>query len=104
MRFLYRHFLRIGLTAAILLAAVPVLPAQAPLHSALPVPRILILNSYNLGYDWSEDEMEGVHDGLSKAFSRVEAFIEHLDTKKRSTSPPWLTFLKPSTRITISIS
>ncbi len=53
-----------------------------PLHAAVSVPRILVLNSYNLGYDWSEDEMAGVRDALSKAFPRVELFIEHLDTKK----------------------
>ena len=46
MRFLYHQFLRIVLTAAIILAAVLVLPAQTPLHAAPPVPRILILNSY----------------------------------------------------------
>ncbi|HIJ87335.1 MAG TPA: response regulator [Desulfuromonadales bacterium] len=81
MRFLYHQFVRIVLTAAIMLAAVAVLPGQPPLYAALPVPRILILNSYNIGYDWSENEMEGVRDGLSKVFPRVETFIEHLDTK-----------------------
>ena len=45
MRFLYRKFLRIGLTAAIILAAVPFLPAQFPLQAA-DVPRIPVLNSY----------------------------------------------------------
>jgi PAS domain S-box-containing protein len=82
MRFLYHQFLRFSLAAAILVAAVSYLPAQTALRAALPVPRILILNSYNMGYDWSEDEMEGVRNGLSKAFPRVETFIEHLDTKK----------------------
>ena len=46
------------------------------------MPHILVLNSYNQGYDWSEDEMEGVRAGLAKAFPRVELYIEHLDTKK----------------------
>lgn len=54
----------------------------APLHAAPLVPQILVLNSYNMGYDWSEDEMKGVRSGLAKAFPRVDLFIEHLDTKK----------------------
>ncbi|MFA7402737.1 MAG: response regulator [Pelobacteraceae bacterium] len=53
-----------------------------PLTAAAPVPRILVLNSYNLGYDWWEEEIKGVHDSLDKAFPRVELYIEHLDTKK----------------------
>jgi len=49
---------------------------------AASVPHILVLNSYNTGYDWSEHELEGLRKGLSASFPRVELFLEHLDTKK----------------------
>lgn len=51
------------------------------LHAEALVPRILVLNSYNIGYDWSDYEMEGVQNALSKAFPRIELYVEHLDTK-----------------------
>lgn len=49
---------------------------------AAPVPRILVLNSYNIGYDWSDAEIQGLRSGLSKAYARYELYIENLDTKK----------------------
>ena len=58
------------------------LASVAPLQAATPVPHILVLNSYNTGYDWWEEEMAGLRAGLAKAFPRVELYIEHLDTKK----------------------
>lgn len=82
MRFLYHLLLRSGITAAIIVAAVFAVPAHSPLYAAAAVPRILVLNSYHMGYDWSENEMEGVREGISKAFPRSETFIEYLDTKK----------------------
>jgi two-component system, cell cycle sensor histidine kinase and response regulator CckA len=61
---------------ALLFFGVPQLQA-APL-----VPRVLLLNSYNYGYDWSDDEMEGLRSALVKKFPQVELSVEHLDTKK----------------------
>lgn len=56
---------------------------STPLSAATPpVPHILVLNSYNTGYDWWEEEMAGLRKGLSKAYPRYELYIEHLDTKK----------------------
>ncbi|MDD2900143.1 MAG: response regulator [Desulfuromonadaceae bacterium] len=69
-----------------ILAAILLTVAVNPLVAATtPVPRILILNSYNIGYDWWEEEMKGLQDVLSKSYPRTETFIEHLDTKKFST-------------------
>lgn len=56
--------------------------AVTPLHAASAVPRILVLNSYNVGYDWSENEMAGAQAGLATAFPKVDLSVEHLDTKK----------------------
>ena len=52
-----------------------------PLHASVSVPRILILNSYNVSYDWSEDEMMGVRNSISKVYPRTELLVEYLDTK-----------------------
>ena len=82
MRSLLYHSFRVGVIAVGLWVAMSALPEKSALYAAVPVPHILVLNSYNTGYDWSEDEMEGLRDGLSKAFPRVETFIEPLDTKK----------------------
>jgi len=76
------HFLPPGVTLAIIMAGALLFLAVTPLHAAVSVPRILVLNSYNVGYDWSEQEMEGVRDGFSKAFQRTEIYVEYLDTKK----------------------
>lgn len=81
MRSARRHFFPTGVAIAIIMAGALISIAAAPLHAAVTVPRILVLNSYNMGYDWSEAEMKGVRDGLSKAFQRTEMYIEHLDTK-----------------------
>ena len=54
----------------------------SPLYAETSVPRILVLNSYNMDYDWWKDEMEGFHSELSKVHPRVELYTEHLDTQK----------------------
>jgi PAS domain S-box-containing protein len=81
MRSSLRHFFSAGVVIAILMAGAQVSIAAALLHGAVSVPRILVLNSYNMGYDWSEAEMEGVRDGFSRVFQRTEMFVEHLDSK-----------------------
>lgn len=50
--------------------------------AAPPVPRILVINSYNIGYDWSDDEFSGVKNKLNSHFARTEVYSEYLDTKK----------------------
>ncbi|MBV5341571.1 MAG: PAS domain S-box protein, partial [Deltaproteobacteria bacterium] len=81
MRSSLRHFFSAGVVIAILMAGAQVSIAAALLYGAVSVPRILVLNSYNMGYDWSEAEMEGVRDGFSRVFQRTEMFVEHLDSK-----------------------
>ncbi len=49
--------------------------------SAESVPRLLVLNSYNIGYDWSDAELLGFRSTLSKTYKRHDISIENLDTK-----------------------
>jgi len=77
-----RHLFPEGIAVALIMIGVLLSLTDSPLHAAAAVPRILVINSYNPGYDWAEDEMKGVRDGLSKAISRTELFVEYLDTKK----------------------
>jgi PAS domain S-box-containing protein len=35
-----------------------------------------------MGYDWSDNEADGLRKGLTAAFPRFELLVEHLDTKK----------------------
>lgn len=45
-------------------------------------PKVLIVNSYNFGYDWSDQEMAGFKTGISQQFPKTDTYIETLDTKK----------------------
>jgi PAS domain S-box-containing protein len=45
-------------------------------------PRVLVLNSYHLGYDWSDDETRGLKSELTKALPDVLLYYEYLDAKK----------------------
>lgn len=81
MRSSRRQVIPSGLLVAILVGILFSL-AATPLHAAANVPRILVLNSYNTGYDWWEEEMAGMRERLAKTFPRVELYIEHLDAKK----------------------
>ena len=51
-------------------------------HASHSEPHILVLNSYNNGYDWSDDEMQGLRSTLLRKFTRVDLLVEHLDTKR----------------------
>ncbi|MHB8056765.1 MAG: hybrid sensor histidine kinase/response regulator [Desulfuromonadaceae bacterium] len=82
MRSLRRHFLLTDVAATIIMAGAFLLVLAAPpLHAAAAVPRVLVLNSYNMNYDWSENEMAGLRAGFAMAFQRTEMFVEYLDTK-----------------------
>lgn len=53
--------------------------ATARLTSILPV---LVLDSYEVGYDWSDQEIAGVREIFNEAFPGNTVYLEHLDTKK----------------------
>lgn len=82
MRSLRRHFLLTDVAVTAIMAGLFLLTlAATPLYAAAAVPRVLVLNSYNMNYDWSENEMKGVRAGFAKVFQRSEMFVEYLDTK-----------------------
>lgn len=47
--------------------------------------KILLLNSYHDGYDWSDETKQGVKDVLDTQLSEYYLRIEHMDTKNVST-------------------
>ncbi len=64
------------------LCLLALLLTASPLHAESTVPHLLVINSYNYGYDWSDDEMRGLQAALLKKLPRMEMLVEHLDTKK----------------------
>ncbi|NTV91061.1 MAG: diguanylate cyclase, partial [Clostridiales bacterium] len=42
---------------------------------------VLVLNSYHKGYEWSDNETEGIFETLKKSGLRVNTMFEYLDTK-----------------------
>ncbi len=70
--------------AAILLLLVLVgghVPGAAWSAAGQP-PSVLVLNSYHQGYEWSDNEIEGVREGLRTAYPDIVPAIEHLDLKR----------------------
>jgi PAS domain S-box-containing protein len=45
-------------------------------------PVVLVLNSYHIGYDWSDDELLGVQAVLGKSLLNPIVLVEYLDTKR----------------------
>ncbi len=43
---------------------------------------VLVLNSYHIGYRWSEDIIKGINTTFSKGTIRPEVFVEYMDTKR----------------------
>lgn len=80
-----RHNIVPAILMAVFVMTWVVLSAASPVQAAVSVPRILVLNSYNFGYDWWEEEMAGLRETLAQTYPRVELYIEHLDTKKFNT-------------------
>jgi signal transduction histidine kinase len=49
-----------------------------------PPPRgVLLINSYNLGYEWSDELTRGIRAGLEGQGTRVELSVEFLDARRR---------------------
>jgi len=42
---------------------------------------VLVLNSYHIGYSWSDNEMDGIVEKLRSADPRIQPLIEYLDCK-----------------------
>ena len=46
--------------------------------------KVLILNSYHIGYEWSDSELNGVQDTLKKRYKKLDLYFEYMDTKRFS--------------------
>ncbi len=44
--------------------------------------KILILNSYHMGYQWSDREQNGIQDTLKNIYENLNLYIEYLDRKR----------------------
>ena len=44
--------------------------------------KVLILNSYHVGYKWSDDIMQAIENHFSKSDMNVELYLEHIDSKR----------------------
>ena len=67
---------RVCVFLILLIETVPAAPNLEP-------PRILIINSYHYGYAWSDEEADGVLDGLRQKWPSLNIDIEYLDAKRR---------------------
>ncbi len=56
-------------------------------------PRILILNSYNQGLDWTDNITRGITEVLALSYPKAQIDIEYMDTKQVHT-PRYLDLLK----------
>jgi PAS domain S-box-containing protein len=77
-----RHIFRLLLAACLL-------PALWGFAWGEPPQRVLVLNSYDPGYAWSDAIMEGVRHVFAKEAPDVELFFEYMSTKRH---PPALSF------------
>ncbi|WP_298273251.1 ATP-binding protein [Geobacter sp.] len=78
-----RHLSTIRLcTIAGFLLGLLLLSAAPSFGEVRRLPSVLVLNSYDVGYDWSDRETDGVRATFEASFSGEDFFIEHLDTKK----------------------
>ncbi|GFO61330.1 hypothetical protein GMST_36550 [Geomonas silvestris] len=65
---------------AALVALAPPQAAAAPAAGRRPV--VLVLNSYHIGYDWSDDELAGVQKVLGSSPLTPTVLVEYLDSKR----------------------
>jgi signal transduction histidine kinase/CheY-like chemotaxis protein len=58
--------------------------APAPAHAQSSEPRgVLLINSYNLGYEWTDELTRGLRTGLESDGSPIEVSVEFLDARRR---------------------
>jgi two-component system, cell cycle sensor histidine kinase and response regulator CckA len=72
-----RHALMFSLALAVGLLS----PAAVTAAQAAP-PKVLILNAYHQGEQWSDNELAGILDAFKKSNPFLVPEIEHLDTKR----------------------
>ena len=51
--------------------------------------KVLILNSYNRGYQWTDNIMRGIDEVLNTKGSQIEVSTEYMDTKRINGPEYW---------------
>lgn len=51
--------------------------------------RVLVLNSYHMGFQWADDIMEGIRSAFTSNAPEVELYFEFLDTKRFPSRQYW---------------
>ena len=70
--------MRIGVRAVILFLLLVLADSRisGPVWPAERQPAVLVLNSYHQGYEWSDNEIEGVLEGLRSAHPEITPAID----------------------------
>jgi signal transduction histidine kinase/ActR/RegA family two-component response regulator len=74
---------RRGLAPAILFVLWTALAAPAPAWSQLEPRGVLLINSYNVGYEWTDELTRGVRAGLESHGVPIDLSVEFLDARRR---------------------
>jgi hypothetical protein len=59
------------------------LAAPAPASPQAPPPGVLLINSYNRGYEWTDELTRGIRAGLEGHGTLVDLSVEFLDARRR---------------------
>lgn len=59
-----------------------ILPFSLPYAQAQQEKRVLFLNSYNIGYSWSDNILEGINSVFEKEKIEIDVHTEYMDTKR----------------------
>jgi signal transduction histidine kinase len=72
------------LTPAVIAALWMALGTAAPAGAQAAAPRgVLLINSYNVGYEWTDDLTRGIRSGLEGHGGPIELSVEFLDARQR---------------------
>lgn len=56
--------------------------AQSQVASPTGLPNVLVISSYNTGYQWSDDQLKGVLKSLDAAYPSIEPVVHYLDARR----------------------
>jgi len=79
------HFFALTLLVCIILSSCQSHTQPDPLPPGPEVDQpynVLVLNSYNIGFPWSEDITDGIEQAFDNCDIRPEIFVEYMDTKR----------------------
>jgi len=56
--------------------------AQSEVAPPASLPNVLVISSYNTGYQWSDDQLKGVLKSLDAAYPSIEPVVHYLDARR----------------------